>query len=50
MNGCEYEGVEKKNIEASLIGGETIFKGLTLKPSALDQFNLPVEIKEGTLR
>jgi hypothetical protein len=44
-----FDGVEKKNIEASLIGGETIFKGLTLKPSALDQFNLPVEIKEGTL-
>lgn len=43
-----YVGVEKKDIEASLISGETIFRGLTLKPSALDQFNLPVEIKEGS--
>jgi hypothetical protein len=41
-------GVEKKNIEASLTTGETIFRGLSVKPSALDQFNLPVEIKEGS--
>jgi len=36
-------------VEASLTSGETIFKNLTLKPTALDQFNLPIEIKEGAL-
>lgn len=31
-----------------MTSGETIFKNLTLKPTALDQFSLPIEIKEGT--
>jgi len=45
--GPYIEGFDAKNIELSVLSGNATMKNLELKKSALESFNLPVEIKKG---
>jgi hypothetical protein len=43
-----FLGVDPKNIEVSLLGGEATFQNLSVKQTALDNLGLPFNLKKGS--